>query len=184
MLIRPATPNDAPAIAALYNGYIADTCITFETEPVDAAEMATRIASVASANLPWLVATTDATTPGEPTLLGYAYATPWRVRAAYRHSVETTIYLAPSAIGHGLGRRLYAALLDALRALPVHRAIGGIALPNAASIALHEALGFRPVARFTEVGRKQGRWIDVGYWELALPYDTGLDGDADARTRD
>ena len=101
---------------------------------------------------------------------GYAYAAPWRARAAYRHSVETSIYLAPGAGGRGLGARLYRALFAALPS-HVHAAIGGVSLPNPASVALHERLGFRKVAHFREVGRKFGRWIDVGYWQRLLPDD-------------
>ena len=99
---------------------------------------------------------------------GYAYAGRWRTREGYRHSVETSIYLSPDATGRGLGATLYARLLERLRALDVHAVIGGIALPNPASEALHERLGFEQVARFREVGRKFGEWIDVAYWQLRL----------------
>jgi phosphinothricin acetyltransferase len=160
--IRPATAGDAAAICAIYNPYIANTTISFEEEPVSAADMAGRIADVAQAGLPWLVAEQDGR------LLGYAYATRWRVRPAYRTSVESSVYLGGEAAGRGLGSALYRALLDALRRLDVHMVIGGIAQPNERSVALHEKLGFRKVAHFSEVGRKFGRWIDVGYWELRL----------------
>jgi len=99
---------------------------------------------------------------------GYAYATKWRVRPAYRHSVESSIYLDQSCAGRGLGQLLYAALLDELRRRELHLVIGGIAQPNEASVRLHEKLGFRKVAMFSEVGMKFGRWVDVGYWELHL----------------
>jgi phosphinothricin acetyltransferase len=102
-------------------------------------------------------------------VVGYAYATKWRVRPAYRHSVESTIYLDQAFAGRGLGRVLYETLLDELRRRELHRVIAGIALPNEASVGLHEAIGFRKAAHFSEVGRKFGRWIDVGYWELKLP---------------
>jgi phosphinothricin acetyltransferase len=124
--------------------------------------MAVRIEQVRARGLPWLLAEDAAG------VAGYAYAGPWRVRAAYRHSVETSIYLAPRAAGRGIGRSLYAALLDALRERDVHAVIGGVSLPNAASVALHERMGFAQVARFEEVGFKFGRWIDVGYWQLRL----------------
>jgi phosphinothricin acetyltransferase len=162
MRLRDATPDDAAAIAAIYNPYIAGTGVTFETEPVDAAEMARRIAETQALPLPWTVAEV------EGRLAGYAYATRWRARHAYRFAVESTIYLAPDAAGRGIGRTLYADLVARLRAQGLHTAIGGIALPNDASIALHERLGFRKVAHFEQVGFKQGRWIDVGYWQLAL----------------
>ena len=160
--IRPAAPEDAAAICAIYNHYIATTTISFEEEPVSAGEMAQRVADVQAAGLPWLVAMEGGR------LLGYAYATRWRARPAYRTSVESTVYLDREAGGRGVGSLLYHALLDELRRREVHMVIGGIAQPNARSVALHEKMGFRKVAHFSEVGRKFGRWIDVGYWELKL----------------
>lgn len=127
-----------------------------------AAEMAQRIAAVAEADLPWLVMLED------ETLVGYAYATKWRVRAAYRYSVESSIYVAAEHAGQGVGRQLYKALLAQLRERDLHLVIGGIAQPNEASVRLHERLGFQKVAHFSEVGLKFGRWIDVGYWQLKL----------------
>ena len=162
MDIRPAELRDATAIAAIYNHYVATTCITFETEPVPAEQMGERIAETTASRLPWLVVEEDGA------VLGYAYASKWKGRCAYRYSVESTVYLDPARQGKGIGKTLYVALIDALRASSLHAVIGGIALPNAASIALHERLGFEKVAQFREVGFKQGRWIDVGYWQLLL----------------
>ncbi|WP_447730116.1 arsinothricin resistance N-acetyltransferase ArsN1 family B [Pseudoxanthomonas suwonensis] len=162
MQIRSATPEDAAAIAAIYNPYVAGTCITFETEPVAAAEMATRISETLDGGLPWLVAEEAGT------ILGYAHASRWKGRCAYRYSVETTVYLDQARTGRGIGKALYSPLLDGLRKAGLHAAIGGIALPNEASVALHERLGFQNVARFREVGFKQDRWVDVGYWQLML----------------
>lgn len=159
--LRDATAGDAARLAEIYNPYVRDTVITFEEEPVATAEMARRVAEV-TARWPWLVAERDGR------VVGYAYATPWRTRSAYRHSVECTVYLDADATGRGDGSRLYDALLARLRAAGAHLAIGGIALPNARSVALHEKCGFRQVAQFHEVGWKFGRWIDVGYWELRL----------------
>ncbi len=161
--IRDATAVDAGAIAAIYNGYVAGSIATFEVDPVADGAMQARIADVRARGLPWLLAEDGAGA------LGYAYAGPWRARAAYRHSVEASIYLAPQACGRGIGRMLYARLIDALRGLDVHAVIGGVSLPNPASVALHERLGFAQVAHFREVGFKFGRWIDVGYWQRALP---------------
>ncbi len=155
-------PGDAEAIARIYNHYVADTCVTFETEPLSGAEMAQRIADTLELPLPWLVADADGA------IAGYAYASKWKGRCAYRYSVETTVYLDPLSTGQGLGRRLYVALIDAVKAQGMRTAIGGIALPNAASIALHERLGFRKVGHFEQVGFKQDRWIDVGYWQRLL----------------
>lgn len=161
-MIRPAAAPDADAMARIYNHYVHGTIVTFEEEPVDSAEMAARLAEVAAAELPWIVVERD----GE--VAGYAYASRWKGRCAYRFSVESTIYLAPSAIGKGLGKTLYERLISILCEGPAHVAIGGIALPNAASVALHERLGFEKVAHFKEVGFKFDRWIDVGYWQRAL----------------
>ncbi|KGQ20252.1 Phosphinothricin N-acetyltransferase [Lysobacter dokdonensis DS-58] len=162
MEIRPAERTDAAAIAAIYNHYVATTCITFETEPVTPDDMAARIEETRHANLPWLVAV-DA-----DAIAGYAYASKWKGRCAYRYSAESTVYLDHARTGRGLGQTLYVALIDALRAGGMQTMIGGIALPNAASVALHERLGFEKVAHFRRVGFKQERWIDVGYWQLLL----------------
>jgi L-amino acid N-acyltransferase YncA len=161
-VIRQAVATDAEAISRIYNHYILDTIITFEEQPVPSSEMAERIAEVTSASLPWLVAEQDGS------ILGYARASKWKGRSAYRFSVETTIYLAPHCLGRGIGTSLYQLLLEQLKDLGLHVAIGGIALPNAASLALHEKLGFRKVAQFAEVGFKFSKWIDVGYWQLTL----------------
>ena len=160
--IRPATAADAERIRTIYNHYIATTTISFEEEPVSAVDMAQRIADVAAATLPWLVML-----DGDK-LIGYAYATKWRVRAAYRFTVESSLYLDPQHVGKGAGTMLYEALLAELRQRGLHVAIGGIAQPNEASVRLHERLGFQKVAHFSEVGRKFGRWVDVGYWQLKL----------------
>ena len=160
--IRPATVADGEALARIYNPYILDTIVTFEEEPVSAAEMAERVNEVRALSLPWLVGERD----GQ--VLGYAYAARWRTRVSYRYSTETTVYLEPGQGGNRYGFRLYEALLEALGGTDVHAAIGGIALPNAASVALHEKLGFTKVAQFAEVGFKLGRWIDVGYWQKLL----------------
>jgi L-amino acid N-acyltransferase YncA len=100
--------------------------------------------------------------------VGYAYASPFRPRVGYRHTVETTIYLAPEVTGRGIGRALLATLLDRLALLPVHRAVATIALPNDASVGLHETLGYVAAGRLPEVGRKFDQWIDIGYWVLPL----------------
>ena len=160
--LRSAAPADAAAICAIYNPYVTATAITFEEEAVSAPDMAQRIADVQAAGLPWLVLEVDGK------IAGYAYATKWRVRPAYQHSVESTIYLDGAFAGRGLGRTLYADLLEELKKRGLHMVIGGIALPNDSSVGLHEAFGFRKAAHFTEVGMKFGRWIDVGYWERKL----------------
>lgn len=160
--LRPALTADAASICAIYNTYVATTSITFEEDAVTEGEMGRRIAEAGAANLPWLILEVDGA------VAGYAYATKWRVRPAYRYSVESTIYLDQIYAGRGLGRLLYEALLDELSTRDFHLVIGGIALPNEGSVRLHEKLGFSKVAHFSEVGMKFGNWIDVGYWELNL----------------
>lgn len=158
-MIRAATSQDAETIAAIYNYYILNTVITFEEVEVSTEQMAGRIEKV-RAKYPWLVFEHDGV------VVGYAYATDWRERSAYRFSAESTIYLDQQWGGRGVGRRLYAELMNQLRAQGVHTVLGGIALPNAASVALHEKLGFVNTAQLCEVGFKHNRWIDVGYWQL------------------
>lgn len=160
--LREATPADAAAIAAIYNHYVATTTISMESDPVGADEMARRIADIQDGTLPWLVLAEDGR------LCGYAYASKWRARPGYRLAVESSVYIDPALRGRGHGLLLYRALLARL-AGRFHTVIGGIALPNAASVALHERLGFRQVACFQEVGHKFGAWVDVGYWQLSLP---------------
>jgi len=163
-MIRPVTPADAQALANIYNPYIRDTTITFEEVPVTAEEMAARIAKV-TAEYPWLVWEEGGR------VLGYAYSSVWRARAAYRYSTETAIYLATDQRCRGIGVRLYQALLDELRVRGFHLVLGGVALPNDVSVRLHERLGFRKVGHMREAGRKFDRWIDVGFWELLLEED-------------
>lgn len=164
--IRPASRADAARICAIYNYYVNGTTISFEETPVDAAGMAERIDDIIAAGLPWLVLTEG------DAIIGYAYATKWRARPAYRHSVESSIYLDPAMAGHGHGLRLYSQLLGDLRARQLHTVIAGIAQPNERSIRLHERLGFAKVAHFAEVGFKLGQWVDVAYWQLRLTAST------------
>jgi L-amino acid N-acyltransferase YncA len=160
--LRDALPADAAAITAIYNHYVLHTAISFEEEAVSVADMAGRIADVQAGGLPWLVAEAG----GE--IVAYAYATKWRARPAYRFAVESSVYVAHGQARSGLGKALYAALAERLRARGIHLVIGGIALPNEASVGLHEAMGYVKAAHFTEVGFKFGRWIDVGYWQRKL----------------
>ena len=161
-MIRPATEDDAAVIAAIYNHYVLETIITFEEDAVADAEMAGRIRETIP-SLPWLVLTEK----GEIT--GYAYASKWKSRCAYRYSAESTIYLRSDLTRRGSGQLLYAELLRHLRERGVHSVIGGVALPNPGSQRLHERMGFKKVAHFEQVGRKFDQWIDVGYWELIFP---------------
>lgn len=160
-MIRVATSSDAPAIAAIYNWYIAQSVCTFEEEQLSDEQIGQRIAS-ADASKPWLVL------EEEGAVLGYAYASIWKARAAYDRSREVTVYLRRDATGNGRGRQLYQHLIDELRNKPIHSLIASIALPNASSVALHESLGFTKAGQFSEVGYKFGEFVDVGYWQLIL----------------
>lgn len=160
-MLRNVRPDDAASICEIYNHYVRNTPITFEESPVAPRDMEARILHVAE-RLPWLVCEED----GE--LIGYSYASPWKQRSAYRHSVEVTVYLHPTRVGKGKGSEMLSALLAELRNRHIHSVIGGVALPNPASVALLEKFDLRQVAHFREVGYKFGQWIDVGYWQLAL----------------
>jgi phosphinothricin acetyltransferase len=160
-MIRDARDDDAAAVAAIYDRYVAETVITFEEEPVGAEGMLERMRGI-RAKYAWIVA------EEEGQVIGYAYYGPFRTRSAYRFSAESTVYLAPQAQGRGLGTALYQEIIARAKASGIHALIGGVALPNPASEALHAKLGFRRVATFEAVGFKFGRWIDVGFWELLL----------------
>lgn len=160
-MIRQVTTNDAKEITEIYNYYIKHTIITFEETPVTEEEIKERIAIVSS-NLPWIVYEEN------NRIIGYAYASEWKSRCAYKHSLESTVYLQKGLFGKGIGTLLYTELIKQIGQTNCHALIGGIALPNDASIALHEKLGFEKVAQFKEVGYKFGKWIDVGYWELLM----------------
>lgn len=161
-MIRSATAQDSEAIARIYNHYVAHTIVTFEEQPVSAGDVTRRVDEVRAAGLPWLVAEEDGR------VLGYASAGRWKTRSAYRFTVEISVYLDPAATGRRMGTMLYEALFPQLREKKIHALIGGIALENPASVALHEKFGMRKVGHLREVGFKFGRWIDVGYWELTF----------------
>lgn len=160
-LIRAATTADAPAIQAIYAPVVEHTAISFEETPPSVAEMAARIEATMQ-DYPYLVAELD----GE--VAGYAYASQHRTRAAYRTSVDVTVYIAEGTRRSGVGRALYGKLLPALAERGFHAAFAGIALPNEGSIALHESMGFTPLGIYYEVGRKFGNWHDVGWWQRLL----------------
>ena len=160
-MLRDVSPEDAPSICEIYNHYIQHSPATFEEVPLTPEEMRQRIVETTK-TYPWFVSEENRT------LLGYCYGRKWRERAAYRHSVETSIYLQPAAVGKGTGSILFEALLIELRKRQFHCVIGGVSLPNPASVALLEKFGLRQVAHFREVGNKFGQWIDVGYWQLPL----------------
>jgi phosphinothricin acetyltransferase len=163
MHIRLATGADGAAARDIYGPVIETSAISFELVVPTEDEMATRITSRQPA-YPWLVAEGD---DGQG-VIGYAYAGPFKDRAAYDWSVETSVYLAEAARGRGVGRALYAALLAVLEAQGYRQAVGGIALPNEASVRLHEGAGFTLVGVYRAVGWKFGTWHDVGWWQRPL----------------
>lgn len=161
-MIRPADPErDAAACAAIYAPYVAGSPASFEEVAPGGDEMAERMRRVRATH-PWLVAERDGR------VAGYAYASPHRERAAYRWACDVAVYVDPADHRRGVGRALYEALLPLLRAQGFHMAVAGITLPNAASVGLHEALGFEPVGVYREIGWKDGAWRDVGWWQLRL----------------
>lgn len=162
--IRAARAEDAATIAAIYAPYVLGGTVSFETEAPDARTIARRMAS-SGGLYPWLVATTGEDDAG---ILAYAYASSFRDRPAYRWTVETSLYVAGAVQGQGIGRLLYEALIDTLRAQGFTQAIGVLSLPNDGSIRTHEAVGFRRAGVYREIGFKHGRWIDVGFWQCAL----------------
>ncbi|WP_231568073.1 MULTISPECIES: arsinothricin resistance N-acetyltransferase ArsN1 family B [Sphingomonadaceae] len=161
MHVRQIAMGDAPAVQAIYAPYVTSTTISFEDVPPDIVEIERRIAAILP-RYPYLVAEEDGR------IVGYAYASEHRTRAAYRTSVDVTVYVAPGAQRRGVARCLYARLLPAAASLGYHAAFAGIALPNDASVALHEVMGFELVGIYREVGRKFDAWHDVGWWQRLL----------------
>ena len=184
MHIRVATASDAAAVRDIYRPVIETTAISFELVVPSEDEMASRITGRQPAH-PWLVAEGDdglhrrAGQGAGHGVVGYAYAGRFSGRAAYDWSVETSIYLADAARGRGVGRSLYAALLALLTAQGYRQAMGGIALPNQASVRLHERAGFTLVGVYRAVGWKFGTWHDVAWWQRSL---AGPDGPPTAPT--
>ncbi len=161
--IRAGTTADLPALVEIYNQYVRTSASTFDIEPYTIASRRPWFEKFAPAGRHRLLVATR-----NGGLAGYVCTGPFREKAAYETSVETSIYLRPEATGRGLGRRLYAALFEALVGEDVHRAYAGITQPNPASVALHERVGFACVAKFDQVGRKFGRYHDVAWYERPL----------------
>jgi L-amino acid N-acyltransferase YncA len=160
-LIRPFQPGDEHAIAAIYNHYILHTTVTFEEQPLSPAQMRERIDSYRQHH-PWLVCDQDCE------VVGYAYGAKFHARAAFRHTLEASVYLKAGCERQGLGRALYQALIPMLAAQGCRTLVAVISLPHEGSVALHEALGFEASGRLQQVGFKFGQWLDIGYWTLAL----------------
>jgi L-amino acid N-acyltransferase YncA len=158
IMIRHIQESDTAHICDIYNYYVEHTTVTFEEVPVTHDEMLGRIRDI-TAKYPWLVYEVDGK------VIGYAYTCPWKTRSAYRHSVECSVYLQHGCGGKKMGSRLYEALFDELGSTDIHAVIGGIAMPNEASIALHKKFGFQKIGHFKAVGFKFDQWVDVAYWE-------------------
>jgi phosphinothricin acetyltransferase len=163
LVVRPAVEHDLEALNDMYNQYVKDTHFTFDLEPMTIEARREWFTHYGPAGRHRLLVAASA-----DTVVGYACTSEWRTRPAYETSVETSVYLAPDAVGRGGGTRLYEELFKSLEGEDVHRAYAGIALPNPASVALHERFGFKRVAHFTEQGRKFGRYWDVAWFEKPL----------------
>lgn len=162
MILRDATPDDAPAIAAIYAPYVRTSCFSFEEVPPAAAEIAARMARVRQAGLPYLVAVDS-----DGAVIGYAYAGPYHARAAYRFTIENSVYVAADRLREGIGAALMQKLIADSTALGYRRMVAVIA-DSPASVALHRRLGFQPAGMLPAIGFKLGRWIDVTYMLLTL----------------
>lgn len=173
-VIRPADPErDASAVAAIYAPYVTDSVASFELTPPDAPSFARKIEALNRTHA-FLVCERGGR------VAGYAYSDPHRERAAYRWTVEVSVYIDAAFHRQGVGRELYTELLRLVRARGYRVALAGITLPNAGSVGLHEALGFEPVGVYRGVGWKDGAWRDVGWWQLRLAPQEEDDGTAPA----
>jgi L-amino acid N-acyltransferase YncA len=163
--IRLAKTGDAAGVLAIYAPYCETTSVSFEIAAPTQEQMRERIANV-SANYPWLVAEMQGR------IVGYVYGTRFRERAGYRWTAEVAVYIAADTHRRGLGKALYTSLFSILRAQGFVKAIAGITVPNPASVRLHESLGFVRTGTFPGVGHKDGKWLDVGWWQLQLQPET------------
>jgi L-amino acid N-acyltransferase YncA len=169
-MIRLANADDAPQVAAIYRPFCTESCVSFETEAPDAAEMAERIDRI-NRRYAWIVDEDGGS------VRGYAYASAHRERAAYRWAVEVTVYVHAGHRGRGVGRALYGELFGRLRGQGLYRAYAGILVPNPESQAFHESMGFSLVGVYRRIGYKLGAWRDVGWWQLDLLPDSGDPGE-------
>lgn len=174
-LIRTAEIEDVPMILDIYSYYVENTTITFEIKPPDIEEMKRRLIETVK-TFDWIIYELN------ETIAGYAYYTKFRERKAYDYSCETTVYVHKDLTGKGIGSALYGQLINRLEKTSKAVAIGGISLPNDASVRLHEKLGFKNIGILKNVGRKFNKWIDVGYWELELKNNNEYNPEAESRT--
>jgi len=160
-MIRKATINDAKDITDIYNYYINNSVATFEELPVGISYFTEKVQDGLK-RLPWFVYEIN----GQ--VIGYSYANQWKPRSGYFNSVEVSVYLKNGVTQKGIGSELYKTLIDYLKEINIHVAIGGICLPNEPCVALHKKFGFKKVAHFKEIGYKFNKWVDVEYWQLTL----------------
>ena len=160
-MIRDFHIDDIEKIVEIYNYYIQNTIITFDRVPFTVDDFEQKIKPIYK-KYPFIVFEEN------NEILGYAYGSSWRPKPSYKHTAESTIYLKANALKKGVGTKLYTELLKQLKQQKFHTIIGGLTLPNDASIKLHEKLGFKKVAHFNEVGRKFEQWLDVGFWQLTF----------------
>lgn len=160
-MIRNVTINDAQELVNIYNYYVTDTIVTFDKESFTIADFEEKIDTISS-QFPFFVFEEN------NKILGYAYGSKWRKKPSYDNTLEITIYLKKDVQGKGIGTKLYAKLIEALKNEKYHTLIGGLTLPNEESIRLHEKFGFKKVAHFVEVGWKFNKWHDVGFWQLTF----------------
>ncbi|MCG8382858.1 MAG: N-acetyltransferase family protein [Gammaproteobacteria bacterium] len=162
-MVRELQDSDLERITEIYNYYIRRTETSFEESEIDSIIMMDRVEKIRKSGLPWLVADISGH------IVGYCYAAPWHGRAAYKNTVEVTAYLDHEELRQGTGSLLYQELLLRLKDNGIRTAIGVIALPNQGSVALHEKFGFEKVGHLHSIGRKNGKWLDVGYWQVVIP---------------
>ncbi|WP_303317413.1 GNAT family N-acetyltransferase [Flavivirga abyssicola] len=158
-MIRPLNLNDTEELLDIYNYYVLNSIVTFDDVALSLEIFKDKITRI-NADYPFIVF------EEKNEILGYAYGSKWRPKPAYKHTVESTVYVKHGMLGKQIGTKLYTALLSQLKAQNYHIVLGGLTLPNDASVKLHEKFGFNQVAHFKEVGLKFGKWLDVGFWQL------------------
>lgn len=160
-MIRSVHISDSKVLLDIYNYYVLNTVVTFDIEPLTLLMFHEKLKKI-DAEYPFIVYEEN------NEILGYAYGSKWRPKPAYEHTVESTVYVKHNVLGKQIGTKLYAELLLLLKQQDYHVVLGGLTLPNAASVKLHEKFGFKQVAHFKEVGLKFDKWLDVGFWQLKL----------------
>lgn len=175
-VIRLVNENDALQMLEIYAPIVRETAISFEVEPPSQTEFQGRINSYQQ-QMPWLVCEIN------QEVVGYAYANPYRTRAAYQWSVESSVYVSANYRRKGIARALYTSLFKLLQLQGFYNVVAAIALPNQPSVAVHESVGFSPVGVLRRVGYKFGQWHDIGFWQLSLQPESSysIDGDMSAQ---